>query len=138
MQKARRAAIELALNIIYQVDVAGIPLKEAIETAREHVEAEAEVFDHAELLAKGTLKHIREIDQNIRRLSVDWPPDRQPAVDRNIIRMAMFEMTHVETTPPVVVVNEAIELAKKFSTEDSGKFINGVLAAYLREQESKK
>ncbi|HOM71626.1 MAG TPA: transcription antitermination factor NusB [Armatimonadota bacterium] len=50
----------------------------------------------------------------------------------------MFEMTHVETTPPVVVVNEAIELAKKFSTEDSGKFINGVLAAYLREQESKK
>ena len=134
MQKARRAARELALNLLYQVDVARIPLDEVVQTAREQVDAKPEVFDYAEMLARGMRRHRRDIDRDIRRLSVDWPLARQPAVDRNILRLAMFEISHVESTPPVVVVNEAVELAKKFSTADSGKFINGVLATYLREQ----
>ena len=122
------------MNLLYQVDVAGIPLSEAIQTARENVDAEPEVFDYAEVLARGVQKHKKEIDRDIRRLSVDWPPARQPAVDRNILRMAIFEISYVEATPPVVAVNEAVELAKKYSTADSGKFVNGVLAAYLRER----
>lgn len=133
MQKARRASRELALNIIYQVDVAGLTLEEAIDTAREYVQAEPKVFEYAEMLVRGTHEHKVEIDASIQRLSTDWSLDRQPAVDRNILRMAMFEITHVEATPPVVVVNEAVELAKRYSTADSGKFVNGVLAAYLRE-----
>lgn len=135
MQKARRAARELALNILYQVDVAGIPLNEAIQTANENVNADPEVFEYAEMLARGTWEHRKRIDRDIRRLSVDWPLARQPAVDRNVLRMAMFEISNVESTPPIVVVNEAIELVKKFSTEDSGKFVNGVLAAFLREKD---
>jgi N utilization substance protein B len=136
MQKARRAARELALNILYQVDVAQIPLEEAIGTARENVSAEPEVFDYAEMLAGGTYEHRVAVDETIERLSVGWTQDRQPAVDRNILRLAIFEITHVESTPPVVVVNEAVELAKKYSTADSGKFVNGVLAAYLRERQT--
>jgi len=135
MQKSRRAARELALNLLYQVDVAGIPLEESIQAARENVQAEPEVFEFAEALARGTRKYRKDVDRDIRRLSRDWPLARQPAVDRNILRMAMFEISHVPETPPVVAVNEAVELAKRFSTEDSGKFVNGVLAAYLREKQ---
>jgi N utilization substance protein B len=138
MQKARRAARELALNIVYQVDVAQIPIEEAIQTAREHVSAEPEVFDYAEMLAQGTYENRHAIDDSIERLSVDWPLDRQPAVDRNILRLAIFEIDNVENTPHVVVINEAVEIAKKYSTPDSGKFVNGVLAGYLREKEHQK
>lgn len=133
MQKSRHAARELALNILYQVDVAGIPLDEAIKTAEENVAAESVVFEFAETLVRGTLDNLRDIDKNMERLSIDWPPARQPAVDRNIIRLAIFEISSVDSTPPVVAVNEAVELAKKYSTADSGKFVNGLLAAYLRE-----
>jgi len=124
----------LALNIVYQVDVAQIPIEEAIQTAREHVSVEPEVFEFAELLAKGTYDNREEIDANIQRLSIDWPLDRQPAVDRNILRLAIFEIDHIKNTPYIVVVNEAVEIAKKYSTSDSGKFVNGVLAGYLREK----
>lgn len=136
MQKARRAARELALNILYQVDVAQIPFEDAVLTAKENVSAEPSVFDYAEMLASGTFENRSTVDETIERLSVGWPQDRQPAVDRNILRMAIFEISSVESTPPVVVVNEAVELAKKYSTVDSGKFVNGVLAAYLRERET--
>lgn len=134
MQKARRAARELALNIVYQVDVAQIPIEEAIQTAREHVTAEPDVFEYAELLAQGTYDNRHEIDASIQQLSIDWPLDRQPAVDRNVLRLAIFEIDHVKSTPYIVVVNEAVEIVKKYSTSDSGKFVNGVLAGYLREK----
>ena len=135
MQKARRAARELALNLAYQIDVAGFPLEEAVKTARENANVEPESFECAEIIIRGVSEHREEIDADIERLSQDWTLDRQPAVDRNILRMAMFEMSRVEATPNVVVVNEAVELAKKFSTPESGKFVNGVLAAYMRERE---
>ena len=134
MNKPRRAARELALNILYQVDVAGIPLDDAVATAFEFATASDEVKDYAKILAAGTREHMAATDAATAALSPDWPPDRQPAVDRNIIRMAMFEMDHMDSVPPIVSVDEAVELAKKYSTEDSGKFVNGVLAAYLRQK----
>lgn len=135
MQTSKRAARELALNILYQVDVTDIPLDEAIKTAEEQVTIDPEVFAHAESLARGVNLIRKDLDKKIRKLSTDWPPARQPAVDRNILRLAMYEISKVESTPVAVAVNEAVEMAKKFSTEDSGKFINGVLAAYLRDLE---
>src|SRR5947209_19170268 len=71
-------------------------------------------------------------DEWIERLAPQWPPRRQPGVDRNIIRLAVWEMTHAGT-PPKVAIDEAIELAKRFSTENSPAFINGVLDAVLKE-----
>lgn len=136
MQKQRRAARELALNLLYQVDVTRIPLDEAVETARENADVSIEAFEYAEKLARGVRTAKKDLDKVIRRLSKDWPLARQPAVDRNILRIAVFELWDPESTPAAVVVNEAVELAKKFSTADSGKFINGVLATCIKELET--
>jgi transcription antitermination protein NusB len=137
MQKARRAARELALNLLYQVDVAGLPYEEALQTAIENTGAQPEVIDYTERLTRGIIDHLQELDQHIRRLASDWPPERQPSVDRNVLRIAIYEMIYEPGVPAVVSVNEAVELAKKYSTNDSGKFVNGVLAGFLRNDSKK-
>jgi len=132
MQKAKRSARELALNILYQIDGAGLPPDEALRVALDRAVLDETVKEYAELLVKGTLERIKEIDARLRGLSPDWPLERQAAVDRNILRLAAYEIEHLESVPNVVAINEAVELAKKFSTAESGRFINGVLGAYLR------
>lgn len=145
MRRTRSVARELALNVLYQWDSAGLPFEEALETALEFTDLSAieskgsnkadEVRDYARLLALGVKNAIRDLDECISRLAEGWAIDRQPAVDRNILRIAMYETKYVDSVPPVVAVDEAVELAKKFSTAESGKFINGVLAGYLRERQ---
>jgi N utilization substance protein B len=88
-------------------------------------EAETRLF--AEPLIRGTLQHRNEIDEIIKQHVKNWDFNRIAAVDRNILRLAIFEMLHREDIPPVVSINEAVDIAKKFSTQDSGKFVNGVL-----------
>ena len=97
--------------------------------------AEEEIRTSALQMAIGTWDQREAIDKQVERLAPQWPPRRQPAVDRNLIRMAVWELTNADT-PPKVVIDEAIELAKKFSTEQSPAFINGVLDAVLREHQS--
>ena len=143
LKRLRRAARELALNVLYQVDTCGMPFDEALETALEFadlsdLEARGEAVaqearDYTRLLAQGVRSHKAELDEQISALAVGWPLDRQPAVDRNVLRLALYEIAHVDSVPPIVAVDEAVELAKKYSTAESGKFINGVLAGYLRE-----
>lgn len=143
VRKTRRAARELALNILYQWDACGVPFGEAVETAMEHADLSAleavgpdkaqEARDYARSLVGGAKERLAELDGYIAELAQGWPPDRQPAVDRNILRIAIYEIRYVDSVPPVVAVDEAVELAKKYSTAESGKFINGVLAGYLRE-----
>ena len=89
--------------------------------------AEAEVRLFAEPLIRGTLQHRDEIDEHIKRHARNWELHRIAAVDRNILRLAIFEMLHRSDIPPVVSINEAVDIAKKFSTDDSGKFVNGIL-----------
>lgn len=142
MKTARRAARELALNVLYQADSSGVPFDEALETALEFsdlselesksAEKANESREYAKLLALGAREHREELDGFISELSEDWTLDRQPAVDRNILRLAIYEIRYVESVPPIVAVNEAIDLAKKYSTAESGKFVNGVLAGYLK------
>ena len=86
-------------------------------------------------MATGTWEQRTVIDAQVERLAPQWPPRRQPGVDRNLIRLAVWEMTHTDT-PPKVVLDEAIELAKEFSTEQSPAFVNGVLDAVLREHQT--
>jgi N utilization substance protein B len=147
MKKTRRAARELALNILYQAGTCGMPFDEALATALEFADLSSievksperadEVRAYADLLARGVKEHLPELDKHISELAQDWPVDRQPAVDRNILRIAMFEIEYVDSVPPIVAVDEAVEMAKKFSTAESGKFVNGVLATYLRQREPK-
>ncbi len=142
MKTARRAARELALNVLYQVDASGMPFDEALATALEFADLSGldavgqdrieAAREYAQLLVNGAREHKAELDGYIEELSEGWPLDRQPAVDRNILRLAIFEIKYVDTVPPIVAVDEAIEIAKKFSTAESGKFVNGVLAGYLK------
>ncbi|MDR3459973.1 MAG: transcription antitermination factor NusB [Verrucomicrobiae bacterium] len=88
-------------------------------------EAETRLF--AEPLIKGVLLHRDAIDEQIKKHAKNWDFHRIAAVDRNIMRLAIFEMLHREDIPPVVSINEAVDIAKKFSTQDSGKFVNGIL-----------
>lgn len=81
----------------------------------------------ADPLIRGTLEHRDEMDEIIKKHAKNWDLHRMAAVDRNILRLAIYEMLHREDIPPVVSINEAVDIAKKFSTEDSGKFVNGIL-----------
>ena len=81
----------------------------------------------AEPLIRGALEHRTEADERIRKYCRNWDLPRIAAVDRNILRLAIYEMLHRDDIPPVVSINEAVDIAKKFSTQDSGKFVNGIL-----------
>ena len=81
----------------------------------------------ADGLVRGTLEHRDELDALIRKHARNWDLHRMAVVDRNLLRLAMYEMLHRMDIPPVVSINEAVDIAKKFSTEDSGKFVNGIL-----------
>lgn len=88
---------------------------------------EAAVRLFADPLIRGALEHRNESDELIKRHAKNWDLHRIAAVDRNILRLAIFEMLHRDDIPPVVSINEAVDIAKKFSTQDSGKFVNGIL-----------
>ena len=88
-------------------------------------EAAMRVF--ADPLIRGTLEHRDEADEVIKKHAKNWELHRIAAVDRNILRLAIYEMLHRDDIPPVVSINEAVDIAKKFSTQDSGKFVNGIL-----------
>jgi N utilization substance protein B len=87
----------------------------------------------ADPLIHGALEHKEEADALIKKYSKNWDLHRMAAVDRNILRLAIFEMLHREDIPPIVSINEAVDVAKKFSTEDSGKFVNGILDQVKRD-----
>lgn len=99
---------------------------ESIELPPPTVE-EAEMRLFADPLIRGTLEQRDAIDENIKRHVQNWDFTRIAAVDRNILRLAIYEMLHRDDIPPVVSINEAVDIAKKFSTNDSGKFVNGIL-----------
>lgn len=88
---------------------------------------EAEVARFAQGLIEGTLEHQAQIDQRLQAVTRNWDLRRMAAIDRNVLRMAIYELMHVADVPPKVAINEAIELAKKFSTKNSGGFVNGIL-----------
>jgi len=87
----------------------------------------------AEPLIRGTLEHRDELDVHIQKHAKNWALHRMAAVDRNILRLAVYEMLHRPDIPPVVSINEAVDIAKKYSTDDSGKFVNGILDSLRKE-----
>lgn len=88
---------------------------------------EAEMRLFAEPLIRGVIQHREELDARIRQYAKNWDLNRMAVVDRNVMRLAIYEMFHREDIPPVVSINEAVDIAKKFSTPESGKFVNGIL-----------
>ncbi|MFN2459336.1 MAG: transcription antitermination factor NusB [Candidatus Velthaea sp.] len=123
---SRRHARELALQALYGAEVGHkAPADMIDETVGAAGEVETRTFVRD--LVLGTLDHADESDRIIAPLLDGWTLDRLPTIDRIVLRMSVFELQHRDVPPPVVI-NEAVELAKKFSTEDSGRFINGVLS----------
>lgn len=122
----RRKARELALQLLFQIDFTGdhieIPPSFWVEN-----NALPQVKTFAEILVQGVLKHLSEIDQIIEKYTQHWSRDRMAAIDRNILRFAIFELLYLKEIPPKVTINEAIEIAKRFGSEDSGAFVNGIL-----------
>lgn len=92
-----------------------------------------EAFAFAQGLVQGTLEHREQVDALIREQADNWRLERMPAVDRNVLRLAVFEMLYETDTPKLVIVDEAIELAKKFGSEQSGRFVNGLLDGLLKQ-----
>ena len=106
---------------------------EAARTNPQDLRARAEKsFEYARRLVSGTLEQRAAIDDLISRYAENWRLERMPTIDRNILRLAIYEMLHESSVPKVVIVDEAIELAKKFGSENSGRFVNGLLDGVLQ------
>lgn len=153
----RRAAREMAVQMLYQRDLGQSDLAQIFNNfdpnyldteVEEQQEAPArplqrserrrrqlsEAFGHGRDLVRGTLDHLTEIDRLIREQADNWRLERMPAVDRNVLRLAIYEMLFEVETPKLVVVDEAIELAKKFGSEQSARFVNGLLDGLLKSE----
>ena len=129
MAQARRTkARERAVQALYQIDVAATDLDEALSRFWKSFEpVEREVRDLAEALVRGVAEHRREVDDRIEAISTHWRLDRMARVDRNVLRLAVFELRWRDDVPVKVAINEAIELGKKYGSESSAAFVNGVL-----------
>jgi N utilization substance protein B len=124
----RTKARERALQALYQIDVAATDLDEALARFWPSFEpVEREVRAGAEELVRGVAEHRREIDEVIEQVSTNWRMDRMAKVDRNVLRLAVFELRWRLDVPVKVCINEAIELGKKYGSENSASFVNGVL-----------
>jgi len=121
---SRRAARKQAFLNLYQSDVNESPLGPTMERWREH---RGDLEEYAVRLARGVEGEKEELDAVLSEVSVGWPVHRMSAVDRSILRLALYEMLHVDDVPPDVAVNEAVELAKGFSGEEAPAFVGGVL-----------
>lgn len=134
---ARHRSREHALQILFQWDMRKQPVEESIAAFygslySEESAARPERDEFLEQLVRGTVEKAGEIDALISGHAEHWRIERMPAVDRNILRLAIYELRHTET-PPAVAIDEALELARRFSTEESVQFVNGVLDAVNRE-----
>ncbi len=123
----RRVARECALQMLYEYDVGKQDPKDVMELFWEMNEHPPKVRDFANQLFEGTLTQLKEIDKEIQQHTKNWRLSRMAAVDRNILRLAAFELISDSKTPATVVINEALEIAKKYSTHESAQFVNGVL-----------
>lgn len=125
----RRQAREAALAVLYGMDVGSQLADDAIANAIESnkLDAESEVFLRE--LVDGVLEKRREIDGKLESMSHDWALDRQAAIDRNVMRIAAYELLYCPGIPAAATINEAVEMVKKYSTSESGRFVNGVLGA---------
>ena len=126
--RKRTQSRECALQILYQYEMNPASLDEMLPAFwQENPESSEEVRSFAERLVLGTVGHLPELDKIISLYAENWDLNRMVAVDRNILRQGTYELLYLEDIPPKVAINEAVDLAKKFSQEESGKFVNGIL-----------
>lgn len=135
MTTPRHTSRERALQALYQVDVAqaeaGAALQAAFSAEDEQLDARGQEFARA--LVDGVVAHLAELDALIQKHSLNWRVERMAKIDRNVLRLAAYELKFEADTPGKVVINEAIELGKAFGTEESSSFINAILDKLAQE-----
>jgi len=130
---SRRQARERALQVLFQVDMGGAGPAEAFKNMDENFGVLTKNKEFAQRLVLGTLENLKSIDRIIAGISKDWDISRMANVDRNIMRLALYEIFCCEDTPNNVSINEALELSKAFGGEESVRFINGILGRVLED-----
>ena len=123
----RRKSREFALQVLYQLNITKQDATKAFTQFQENFLPNGETDDFLKRLVLGVAEHYAELDRLIERYSEHWRLDRINMIERNILRMALFELLYCEEIPPKVTLNEAIDLGKKYGSEESGSFINGLL-----------
>ncbi len=121
----------LALQLLYELDLTGHDPAEALARSFADQPTPAAVRSHVERLVRGVLAAREEIDPHIAAAAPAFPLPQLPAIDRNVLRLAVFELLHEPAVPPKAAINEAVELAKRFGGENSGRFVNGVLGTIV-------
>ena len=135
----RRKARESTLQILFQLEFDNTRTDKVIETFWENKKASKEIKEQCRWLVGGITIHLENIDLIIQAVSANWRISRMAIVDRNVLRMAVFELLYEESLAPAIVINEAIEIAKKYSSEEGATFVNGIVdAARKKIQEMKK
>ena len=129
MAGARRKARALALQILYEIDSAGHAVEEVLTRFLDEESLTEENADFSRELVRGVIQNKGDIDEDIQKFALAWPIEQIPVVDRNILRLAIFEVLLDNKVPVKVAINEAVELAKAFGSDSSAKFINGVLGS---------
>jgi N utilization substance protein B len=127
----RRRGRELALQMLYQHELAGSDVEEMFLTSDELQQAPPGTRDFAVALVRGVISRLAELDSHLVDQADNWRLERMAAVDRNILRLALYELMFEGDTPPAVVIDEAVEIAKRFGSERSSQFVNGVLDGFL-------
>jgi N utilization substance protein B len=129
----RRVARECALQMLYQLDVGKNSKDEILRTYWQMNEHPPKVREFADQLFDGTVQRLKQIDKVIQQHTKNWRLSRMAAVDRNVLRLAVFEFLSGGKTPETVIINEALEIARKFSTQESSQFVNGILDSIKNE-----
>lgn len=135
MKGERRLARELALQVLYEIDLVGhAPATVLYERLGELSELNPRVEEYARKLVHGILSVVTQLDQYIQSHAPEWPLDQVAVIDRNVLRMALYEFT-LGRVPVKVAINEAVELAKEYGADSSPRFVNGVLGALVPHQQ---
>ncbi|MDH4321519.1 MAG: transcription antitermination factor NusB [Desulfobulbaceae bacterium] len=123
----RRKARELVLQSLYQSELNGKPLSETFRLLREHFEIDKKALPYAAELIEGMGENHADLDQRISKQTKNWRMERMSLIDRNIIRIGAYELCFRPEIPAEVVINEALEVARRYSTDEAAPFINGIL-----------
>jgi len=132
MAKSRRKAREAALQTLYEIEVGKASPETSMANTLEAAALDPELADYAVRIASGVRENESDLDKHISALVQGYDYSRLAAIDRNILRIAGYELFYEAAVPPKVAINEAIEIAKKYSTAESGKFVNGVLGRLVQ------
>lgn len=132
--RKRTKGRECALQVLYQIDITEDSAENLLSAFWVNKNIESEVKDFARALVNGVVENMKRIDETITKYASNWKLTRMAVIDRNVLRLATYELLYCEDIPPKVSINEAIDLAKKYGDMDSGKFVNGILDRINKEE----